>query len=281
MGNFVTEEDHDFTARLWRWAGRQSVRLDDRPPFTSSGMTRPRYDLELLLDVAIEEFTKRGYDGTSIEHLSAATGLSKSSLYHHVEGKEHILRLGLERAVTPLLGLLDEPESREGKAIDRLTYVLRRQIAILADQLAAVSLLLRVRGNTETERWALEQRRRSTPSSPISYALGWRKVTCALISTPRSSPACSRAPSTRSPSGTGPATAHSAPKPSPTPCSRPVSPASAPSCASTSPHEVSIRRRPSGYSTSERRDFLAVDVPKPVRQSARRPGALDLSHPQG
>ncbi len=36
MGNFVTEEDHDFTARLWRWAGRQSVRLDDRPPFTST-----------------------------------------------------------------------------------------------------------------------------------------------------------------------------------------------------------------------------------------------------
>ncbi|WP_332643025.1 TetR/AcrR family transcriptional regulator [Aeromicrobium sp.] len=122
-------------------------------------MTRPRYDLELLLDVAIEEFTKRGYDGTSIEHLSAATGLSKSSLYHHVEGKEHILRLGLERAVTPLLSLLDEPQAREGKAIDRLTYVLRRQIAILAEQLAAVTLLLRVRGNTETERWALEQRR--------------------------------------------------------------------------------------------------------------------------
>lgn len=122
-------------------------------------MTRPRYDLELLLDVAIDEFTKRGYDGTSIEHLSAATGLSKSSLYHHVEGKEHILRLGLERAVTPLLSLLDEPEAREGKAIDRLTYVLRHQIAILADQLAAVTLLLRVRGNTETERWALDQRR--------------------------------------------------------------------------------------------------------------------------
>ncbi len=120
---------------------------------------RPRYDLELLLDVAIDEFTKRGYDGTSVEHLSAATGLSKSSLYHHVEGKEHILRLGLERAVAPLLGLLDEPQAHDGRAIDRLTYVLRRQIEILVDQLAAVTLLLRVRGNTETERWALAQRR--------------------------------------------------------------------------------------------------------------------------
>jgi len=118
-----------------------------------------RYDLESLLDVAIEAFTKRGYDGTSVEDLAAATGLSKSSLYHHVNGKEHLLRLGLERAVTPLLDVIDEPGASEGPAIDRLTYVLRRQIAILTDQLAAVTLLLRVHGNTETEIWALEQRR--------------------------------------------------------------------------------------------------------------------------
>jgi geranylgeranyl reductase family protein len=35
MGNLVTDDDRDLTARLWRWAGRRSVRLDDRPPFTS------------------------------------------------------------------------------------------------------------------------------------------------------------------------------------------------------------------------------------------------------
>jgi menaquinone-9 beta-reductase len=35
MGNFFTDEDRDATARVWRWAGRRSVRLDDRPPFTA------------------------------------------------------------------------------------------------------------------------------------------------------------------------------------------------------------------------------------------------------
>jgi hypothetical protein len=35
MGNLVTDEDRDVTARLWRWAGRRSVALDDRPPFTA------------------------------------------------------------------------------------------------------------------------------------------------------------------------------------------------------------------------------------------------------
>ncbi|TCJ00182.1 geranylgeranyl reductase family protein [Aeromicrobium sp. IC_218] len=33
MGNLVTDEDRDLTARLWRAAGRASVRLDARPPF--------------------------------------------------------------------------------------------------------------------------------------------------------------------------------------------------------------------------------------------------------
>ena len=34
MGNLVTDEDRDVVARAWRLAGRLSVRLDDRPPFS-------------------------------------------------------------------------------------------------------------------------------------------------------------------------------------------------------------------------------------------------------
>ena len=33
MGNLVTDADRDRAARVWRWAGRRSIRLDDRPPF--------------------------------------------------------------------------------------------------------------------------------------------------------------------------------------------------------------------------------------------------------
>ena len=34
MGNLVTDEDTDATARVWRAAGRASIRLDERPPFS-------------------------------------------------------------------------------------------------------------------------------------------------------------------------------------------------------------------------------------------------------
>jgi geranylgeranyl reductase family protein len=34
MGNLVTDEDRDAAARLWLWAGRRSIALDTRPPFS-------------------------------------------------------------------------------------------------------------------------------------------------------------------------------------------------------------------------------------------------------
>lgn len=124
-----------------------------------SGEPRPRYDQERLLQVAVRVFTERGYDGASMDQLSQASGLSKSSLYHHIDSKEHLLRMALERALDPLLAVLDEPEATTGRAIGRLEYVITREVEVLAERLPYVTLLLRVRGNTETERWALEQRR--------------------------------------------------------------------------------------------------------------------------
>ncbi|MPQ99472.1 geranylgeranyl reductase family protein [Modestobacter sp. I12A-02628] len=38
MGNLVTESDNDLTARVWRAAGRLSVRLDERPPFPAADL---------------------------------------------------------------------------------------------------------------------------------------------------------------------------------------------------------------------------------------------------
>ena len=93
-----------------------------------SGRPRPRYDQDSLLAVAAEVFTARGYDGTSMEHLSRASGLSKSSIYHHVDGKEQLLRLALERALDPLLASLDAEDVTTGRAVDRLHHLVRRDV---------------------------------------------------------------------------------------------------------------------------------------------------------
>jgi flavin-dependent dehydrogenase len=38
MGNLVTDEDRDLTARAWRSAGRLSLRLDERRPFPAADL---------------------------------------------------------------------------------------------------------------------------------------------------------------------------------------------------------------------------------------------------
>ncbi|MFB8350484.1 TetR/AcrR family transcriptional regulator [Streptomyces niveus] len=120
---------------------------------------RDTYTPETLLTVAVGVFNERGYDGTSMEHLSKAAGISKSSIYHHVAGKEELLRRAVSRAIDGLFAILDEPGAGRGRAVERVEYVTRRTVEVLMAELPYVTLLLRVRGNTRTERWAMERRR--------------------------------------------------------------------------------------------------------------------------
>src|SRR5215218_10866679 len=121
---------------------------------------RPGYDRDALLRVAVEVFTERGYDGTSMEDLAARLGITKSAIYHHVTGKGELLRLALDRALDALFAVTDEPGATSGRSIDRLEHVVRGSVRVLAAELPFVTLLLRVRGNTDVERDALERRRR-------------------------------------------------------------------------------------------------------------------------
>jgi len=102
---------------------------------------RERYGLEQLLEVVAAEFLERGYDATSMEHLSQATGRTKSSIYHHVSGKEELLRLAVSRAVDALFAVLDEDGATSGRAVDRLEHVVRGSVRVLAAELPYVTLL--------------------------------------------------------------------------------------------------------------------------------------------
>lgn len=96
---------------------------------------RDTYTPDSLLAVAVEVFIERGYDGTSMEHLSKAAGISKSSIYHHVRSKEELLHRAISRALDGLFGVLEEPDALQGRAIERLEHVTRRVAEVLMDEL--------------------------------------------------------------------------------------------------------------------------------------------------
>ncbi|WP_346618866.1 TetR/AcrR family transcriptional regulator [Blastococcus montanus] len=120
---------------------------------------RPGHSLESLLDIAVAAFIERGFEATSMDELAVRLGVTKSAIYHHVPSKVELLRLALDRALDALFAVTEEPGATRGRAIDRLEHVVRGSVRVLAAELPSVTLLLRVRGNSEVERAALARRR--------------------------------------------------------------------------------------------------------------------------
>lgn len=128
---------------------------------------RQTYDLESLTALALDVFLDKGYDATSMEDLARAAGITKSSFYYWVSGKEELLQRGLDDALDQLFAILAEPGAVDGAATDRLRHIIARSVDVEMDHLAAVSVLLRARGNSPAELAAIKRRREFTAAIAV------------------------------------------------------------------------------------------------------------------
>ncbi|GIE86927.1 TetR/AcrR family transcriptional regulator [Actinoplanes regularis] len=120
---------------------------------------RPGHDVDAVLAAAVRLFNTHGYDATSMFDVAEALGITKSTLYHHVSGKEQLLAMAVDRAVDGLFEAAARVRDAETTATVRLKELVRSSVLVLAQRLEFVTLLLRVRGNTEVEQHALARRR--------------------------------------------------------------------------------------------------------------------------
>ncbi len=120
---------------------------------------RAPYDIDSLTDVALRVFADRGFDAATMDDVARAAGITKASIYHHVSGKEALLERGLSRALEALFAVLDEPPAAAGEPLDRLRFILRRVATLAVELLPELTVLVRIRGNSRTERTAIERRR--------------------------------------------------------------------------------------------------------------------------
>ncbi len=111
------------------------------------------------MEIAVAAFIEHGYEAASIGVLADRLGLSKSAIYHHFNSKEEMLDRSLNTALEALEGLLVSSEAEGGTAVEQLERVLAGAVRVLVANLPHVTLLLRVRGNSDVERAALARRR--------------------------------------------------------------------------------------------------------------------------
>ena len=61
------------------------------PPAADTPAAAKADTRERILDVALDLFTRQGFDGTSLRQIAEELGLTKAALYYHFESKDDIL----------------------------------------------------------------------------------------------------------------------------------------------------------------------------------------------
>jgi AcrR family transcriptional regulator len=140
-------------------ARRQAADAGAGAPTPSGSGNRTPYDLDSLLSVVVDVFNERGYDGTRMDDLSRALGITKGAIYHHVEGKEQLLQLALDRALDRLDGIAADAAALDKPAVEQLEFVVRGSVHVLQQEHSYVALLLRVRNTTPAGQDAITRRR--------------------------------------------------------------------------------------------------------------------------
>jgi AcrR family transcriptional regulator len=133
------------------------LRIDDQRTSRGPGS----HDAGSVTEVAFRLFRARGYEATSVDQIARELGVTKAAIYHHLAGKEAILAAGSNRAIHALTAVLEEGPALPGAGspLERFEYILRRTLEVGLEHLDEVTVLLRLRGNTELEREMLDRRR--------------------------------------------------------------------------------------------------------------------------
>ncbi|MFF3372286.1 TetR/AcrR family transcriptional regulator [Streptomyces sp. NPDC002680] len=115
-----------------RPASRRDKRSDMADTMTT-GDTRTH-----IQRVALELFTERGYEKTSLREIAERLGVTKAALYHHFKAKEDILNALFEERMAPLHDVLawaqDAPAGLAAKqeALRRYATALAQAAPVLA-----------------------------------------------------------------------------------------------------------------------------------------------------
>lgn len=82
--------------------------------------TKAERTTQYIIETVAPIFTKHGYVGTSMSHLTEATGLTKGAIYGNFENKEALALSAFQHNREQLLSKFDELLAKEGSALDKV-----------------------------------------------------------------------------------------------------------------------------------------------------------------
>jgi AcrR family transcriptional regulator len=107
--------------------GRSNVRPETR----RGGAPRRKLLMSEIVDQAIRLFAERGYDGTTLQDVADAVGLSRPNLYNYVKSKEELLVAMVEATAQSAAHSLREVRERTDLDPAEKLHMLVRTLVVL------------------------------------------------------------------------------------------------------------------------------------------------------
>jgi AcrR family transcriptional regulator len=115
------------------------ARRTGRPPSTVNGQTVP----ERLLDVARTLFAEKGFEGTSVQDVVAAAGVTKGAMYHYFGSKDDLLYEIYARVLRMQMARLEKVAAQEGPIEERVHAACADVVATTVENLASTTIFFR------------------------------------------------------------------------------------------------------------------------------------------
>jgi AcrR family transcriptional regulator len=117
----------------------QPVRRIGRPPSTVDGQTVP----QRLLNVARTLFAEKGFEGTSVQDVVVAAGVTKGAMYHYFSSKDDLLYEIYGRVLRMQMERLEKFVSQEGTVEERRHTAAADVVATTIENLESTTIFFR------------------------------------------------------------------------------------------------------------------------------------------
>ena len=116
---------------------------------------------QALLDAALEEFSRQGYQAARLQDIAKAAGVTRGAIYHHFGGKAELYNTLMEEASTQESGVVEAAISEGGSLREIMTRILSYSLALLEEdrrsrQIFELSL---IKAGTDPELEAVRRQR--------------------------------------------------------------------------------------------------------------------------
>ncbi len=115
-----------------------------------------------IFECSMKLFAEKGYDATSVEEITAVSGIAKGTLYYHFEKKEDILNMLLEEGMKLLKNSIEIKIKDCNNCIDKIKAVILVQVKVTVKYENFINLVF-------SEIWGKEEKNKKCRKCVFEY----------------------------------------------------------------------------------------------------------------